>query len=246
MTRSFQLFTGMIVISLFLIARPAAAQDDFRIGQFQGGLDFMLGFPQGEFETNVDALGYGINLDLGYVFPRLPLVAGITGGAATYGSRTYRVPFNSQIQTVFVEMNTSNNIAFGHLFLRFQPQTGVFRPYFEGLLGMNVLWTESTVKDERYEDKEIAGSTNLTDVAFSYGGGGGIMFRVYRGETDQPGKGVEVFVDFKVRYLYGGEAKYFTEKSIREINGALVLDERYADKSATDMLLGLLGVSVRI
>jgi hypothetical protein len=235
-----------MVIACTSCLSTAYAQEEYTIGQFQGGLNFMLGFPQGEFDENVDQIGYGINADFGYVFPNMPIVAGLTGGVATYGDRTYRVPFNSQIQTVFVEMNTSNNIAFGHLFLRFQPQVGAFRPYFEGLVGLNYLWTESTVKDERYTDKEIAGSTNLGDVAFSYGAGGGVMYRVYRGQTDQPGKGVEVFVDFRLRYLYGGEAKYFTKDSIRESNGALVLDERFADKSATDMLLGMLGVSVRL
>jgi hypothetical protein len=237
---------AMLALSFVLHPSTATAQDEYSIGQFQGGVNFMLGFPQGEFKENVDALGFGVNLDLGYVFPALPVIAGITGGVATYGSNTFRVPFNTQIQTVFVEMTTSNNIAFGHLFLRFQPQNGPFRPYFEGLLGLNYLWTESTVKDERYTDKEIAGSTNLGDIAFSYGAGGGLMYRIYRGQTDQPGQGVEVFLDFRLRYVYGGEAKYFTRKSIREIDGAIVLDERYADKSKTDMMLAMLGVSVRL
>lgn len=245
MTLARTFFAGLLSLSLFSFAQTAMAQEDFTIGQFQGGIDFMLGFPQGEFKDNVDALGFGLNLDLGYVIPKMPLVAGVSVGVATYGSNTFRVPFNSQIQTVFVEMTTSNNIAFTHLFLRFQPQMGTFRPYFEGLLGLNFLWTDSTVKDERYEDKEIAGSTNLSDVAFSYGGGGGIMFLVHRGETNQPGKGVEVLIDLKLRYLYGGEAKYFTKNSIKEINNVIVLDERYADKSMTDMILGMIGVSVR-
>jgi len=243
MKRTVYFFSLLLSFSLF--GSTLANAQEYSIGQFQGSLNFSLGFPQGEFKENVDAIGFGFNFDAGYVFPRMPIVLGLTGGAATYGSRSFRVPFNAHIQTVFVEMTTSNNIAFGHAFLRFQPQNGGFRPYFEGLLGFNYLWTESEVKDERYSDRDIAGSVNLSDIAFSYGGGGGLMVRVYQGETEKPGHGIEVFVDFKLRYLYGGEAKYFTKNSIVEEAGVIKLDEKYADRSRTDMLLGMLGVSIR-
>lgn len=236
----------LLLFILIAATRVSAQEQNYTIGNFQGGLHLLLSIPQGEFDDNVDALGFGLNLDLGYVFPKLPVVAGISGGFSTYGSKTFKVPFNEIIQTVTVDMTTTNNIAFGHLFLRFQPQTGAFRPYFEGLLGLNYLWTESEVKDERYTDKDIAGSVNLGDVAFSYGAGGGLMFRVHKGETDQPGKGVEVFVDLRVRYLYGGEAKYFTKESLQSVNGRIILDEAHAKSSATDMLHTMLGVTVRL
>ena len=235
-----------VLLLILLYPSGRAAAQDFRIGQFQGGLDFLLALPQNEFKENSNDAGFGLSLDLGYVIPKLPVVAGISGGFATYGSRTFNVPFSSTVQLVNVELTTSNNIALGHLFLRFQPQDGMFRPYFEGLAGFHYLWTESKVEDERYEDSEIAGSVNLDDIAFSYGAGAGVMFRVYRGETDQPGRGVEVFVNGRVRYLYGGEAKYFNEDSITaDANGAPILEERYAKESETDMMNIALGVSVR-
>jgi hypothetical protein len=238
------LSAGMF-IALFAFPSAAFAQD-LHIGQFQGGLDLLLALPRGEFEENTDDVGFGLTLDLGYVLPSMPVVAGVSFGYAMYGSNTFRVPFSGTVQLVNVELTTSNNLALGHLFLRFQPQEGVFRPYFEGLLGFHYLWTESTVKDERYHEEEIAGSTNLSDIAFSYGAGGGVMFRVYRGETDDPGKGVEVFIDARARYLIGGEAEYFDGESITfDANDVPVLLEENATRSKTDMLTISLGVSVR-
>jgi hypothetical protein len=238
------------IILLLLLVLPAssmfAQEETYSIGQGQGGLNFLLTFPQGEFKENSDDVGYGLGFDLGYVIPRLPLSVGLAGGFSIYGSREFRVPFAGTGNLVHVNLTTHNNLATGHAFLRMQPQDGMFRPYVEGLLGLNVLWTESEVKDERYEDRDFAGSTNLSDVAFSYGAGGGLMFRVYRGETDQPGAGVEVFVDLKARYLYGGKAKYFNEKSITfDANGAPMLHESNALESTTDMLQTMLGVAVR-
>jgi hypothetical protein len=239
---------SLFLFACILLSSPVRLlAQDYRIGQFQGGINFLLTYPQEEFKESTDEIGYGLGLDLGYVIPQMPVIAGASFGFATYGSRTFNVPFSGTVQLVNVDVTTSNNIAMGHLFLRVQPQNGVFRPYFEGLLGFNYLWTESTVEDERYEDKEIAGSTNIDDFAFSYGGGGGIMFRVYEGETEQPGQGIEVLVDLKARYLYGGEAKYFDENSITlDGNGVPVLREENALQSETDMLNFSIGVVVRI
>ncbi len=238
------------IVILLLIAAytfPMFAQEgEFTIGQGAGGINFLLTFPQGEFKENSDRVGYGLGLEGAYVFPGLPAAAGIAGTFATYGSRTFNVPFSGTVQLVNVDLTTSNNIATGHIFLRLQPQEGMFRPYFEGLLGMHVFWTESSVEDERYEDSEIAGSTNLSDVAFSYGGGGGIQFLLSSGETDEPGEGVELLLDLKVRFLYGGEAEYFDKESITfDGNGIPVLRRENALISTTDMLQTMIGLAVR-
>jgi hypothetical protein len=239
--------TFIVLLLLSAFSAPLFAQEEeFTIGQGQGGINFMLTFPRGEYRENSNKTGIGLGLEGAYVIPRLPLALGFAGSVATYGSRTFKVPFSGTVQLVNVDLTTSNNIATGHIFLRLQPQDGVFRPYFEGLLGFHYFWTESSVKDERYEDEDIAGSTNLSDIAHSYGAGGGLQFLVHRGATNNPGQGVEVFVDLKVRYLYGGNAKYFDETSITfDANGAPVLLEANAMKSTTDMLQTMLGVSVR-
>ena len=254
-------FKGFLVTMIFtcFMAMKATAQDaapnveDLSIGNFSGGIGLLLTTPQGDFKENTEKIGVGLSADLGYVFPRLPLVVGGSFGYATLGSETSKVPFSLTVgNLVNVDVTTSNNLALGHLFLRLQPQDGVFRPYAEGLLGFNYFWTETKVQSER-DDQEIASSTNLDDFVFSYGGGGGIAFRVYKGATEEEGRGVEVLVDLKVRYLLGGEAKYYAfDKDSEHFplttdkNGAPALDESKALQSTTDMLDFVIGVSVRI
>jgi len=248
------LSTGLFlffITAAFTSSAHAQDADELRIGNFQGALDLLVAAPQGDFKENTDQIGVGLNMDLGYVFPRIPVVIGGTFAYAMYSSETANVPFSLTVgNLVNVDVTTSNNLALGHLFLRLQPQDGVFRPYAEGLAGFSYFWTESTVESE-WSDEDIASSTNLDDFVFSYGAGGGVMFRVYRGETDEPGKGMEVFIDLKVRYLYGGEAKYYAFDDenmplVTDANGAPALDESKALQSSTDMLNFLIGVSVRI
>lgn len=239
--------TTVILLLLAAYAVPMFAQGgDFTIGQGSGGIHFLLTFPQGEFKETSDRVGYGLGLEGAYVFPGLPIAAGFAGTYATYGSRTFSVPFSLTAQLVNVDLTTSNNIATGHLLLRLQPQNGVFRPYFEGLLGFHVFWTESKLEDERFEDSEIAGSTNLSDMAFSYGGGGGVQYLLHRGETAIPGEGIEILLDLKVRFLYGGKAEYYDEASITfDTNGVPLLRREDALTSTTDMLQTMIGISVR-
>lgn len=237
---------GVALFLMFCAGSVAIAQQEtFSIGQGQAAFDFLLTFPQGEFKESSDNIGYGLGIDLNYVIPRLPLSVGLTGGFSIYGTREFRVPFYGTGNLVHVQLTTHNNIATGHLFLRVQPQQGAFRPFVEGLVGLHYLWTESEVKDERYEDRDFAGSTNLSDAAFSYGAGGGIQYCVYRGESDTPGKGLEVLIDLKVRYLFGGKAKYYDENSIVMDNNEPRLDETNAKESTTDMLQTMIGVAVR-
>jgi len=122
-------------------------------------------FPQGEFATAVDDdIAFGVNVDLGYAFPNLPIIVGIEGGYAVYGSETHRIPVSLTVQTVDVEATTTNSIALGHLFARFQPYKGDFRPYFEGLLGLTYFSTSSSMENLS-TGEEIAGSTNSDDLA---------------------------------------------------------------------------------
>jgi hypothetical protein len=97
------------------------------------------------------------------------------------------------------------------------------------------------VKSERTtSDNEIASTTNQSDIAFSYGGGGGVKVKVYQNEKDD-GKLLSVLIDLRVRYIFGGKAEYLKEGSVR-IQGGRAYYDTY--KSKTDLLLGQLGVSV--
>ena len=71
---------------------------------------------------------------------------------AFYGSAGMTVPYLWEGRLINVDMTATNRIVTTHLFLRVQPQDGDFRPFFEGLLGMNILWTSSTVDDDELEE----------------------------------------------------------------------------------------------
>jgi hypothetical protein len=68
------------------------------------------------------------------------------------------------------------------------------------------------------------------------------MLRVYYSQKPETGrvKLNEVLIDFRIRYLFGGEATYLKEGSITVSDGAVEIDAR---RSRTDLLTYQLGVS---
>jgi hypothetical protein len=218
-----------------LLALSASAQSQ----TWQGGIDLLLGSPQKEFRKNVDRLGVGVTLNAGYAPEGTPVMLGVEFGFMNYGSSERREPFSTTIPDVFVRVSTTNNFILGHAILRIQPNTGVFRPYLQGMAGFNYLFTETKIENENNVGQEVASSTNLSDGAFSYGGGAGVMFLVYH-PTD--GTVSDVYVDLGARYIFGGEAEYLKEGSVRNVNGRVAYDVL---RSNTDLLEFQIGVSVR-
>lgn len=223
----------LTLITLITLAAGAQAQS------WQAGIDFLLGSPQQEFRRNVDRLGGGATLNAGYAPEGTPVMLGLEFGFMNYGSSERREPFSTTIPDVYVRVNTTNNFILGHAFLRIQPNVGVVRPYLQGMAGFNYLFTETKIQNENNAGQEVAGSTNISDGTFSYGGGAGIMFLVYQPDDNSVS---DVFVDLGVRYVFGGEAEYLKEGSIHSVNGRAVYDVL---KSDTDLLEFQLGVSVR-
>lgn len=219
-----------------VFSTPATAQN------WEAGLDFMLGFPQGEFKQNVDAVGFGLDLTGLYLFPNAPVAAGLDLGVMTYGNTSRREPFNPNIPEVNIRVETSNNIAFGHLLFRVQPRHVPFRPYVDGLFGFSYLYTESRVEDER-SFEEIAGSNNFDDISLSGGVAAGAMIRLADTTDPDSGNRFTVFLNLRARYLLGGEAEYLKEGSMRRENGNLVYD---VERSRTDLLTTQIGVVIQI
>lgn len=209
---------------------------------FQGGVGLMLGLPQGEFGDNVDA-GGGIKGHFGVHMGDMPLMFGAELGYLIYGSETRTVPFSLTIPDVMVDVETNNNIFLGHLLLRLQSPQGKIRPYADGLLGFNYLFTKTSVKDrdDHDEDDDIASSTNFDDTAFSYGLGGGLMYQVYASENVN-GSSSKIFVDIGARYLIGSKAEYLEEGAIdRNDNGTIKI---HPTSSKTDLFTIYLGVTI--
>lgn len=223
-----------VIIALFTLTQPVLAKTNF-----QGGLSFIAGFPQGEFKDNVDQNGFGIGGEFLYSPSTSPLGIGVSFGYMVYGEESRREPFSTTIPDVEVEVKTTNNIVVGHLILRAQVKQGPIRPYLDGLVGFNYLFTETKIEDVD-DDEEIASSTNLDDGVFSYGAGGGVMLRLYSGKTKK-GKIWSILIDFGARYILGGEAEYLKEGSIRRVDGEVEFGKI---KSKTDLLTTQLGVRV--
>ncbi|MGB2697155.1 MAG: outer membrane beta-barrel protein [Candidatus Zixiibacteriota bacterium] len=223
-----------ILSALFVLPQPALAKTNF-----QGGLSFMAGFPQGEFKDNVDQNGFGIGGEFLYSPSTTPFGIGISLGFMNYGEESRRERFSPNIPEVEVEVKTTNNIVVGHLLFRAQVKQGPIRPYAEGLVGFNYLFTETKIEDVD-DEEEIASSTNLDDGVFSYGAGGGVMLKLYTGKTKKA-KTWSILLDLRFRYIVGGEAEYLKEGSIKRVNGKVVFDKI---QSKTDILTTHLGVAV--
>jgi hypothetical protein len=229
------LILTVALISFFTV------QDIYTQPRFQGGINFEMGFPQGDFESNLDNVGFGLGLDFS-VFPKLiPFGAGISFTFLNYGNETRREPFSLTIPDVTVEVETQNSIVQGFFILRLQPNSGFIRPYMEGLFGFSYLFTKTKIKDES-DWEEIASSTNFDDFTYSYGACGGVMIQVYDGTKKTPadvGFAPTILIDLRVRYLIGGEAEYLKEGSITHDNDQLYYN---VNKSDTDLMTVHVGV----
>lgn len=221
-----------------LLSVPAAViAQNFSVA---GG--FVVAVPQSEFATKVDNNGYGLEVYGAYAPAVNPFSAGMTLRFMTYGSEDRREPFSTTIPDVFVTVNTTNNLFMFELEGRLQPNTGLFRPYLSGQLGGNLLTTTTTIKNES-TNEEIASSTNENDGAFNYGGGAGVDILLWTApeEVTEEHDVRQVLLHVGASYVYGGQAKYLKEGSIRRVGGQVQYD---LQQSKTDVLLYQIGVTV--
>jgi hypothetical protein len=200
------------------------------------GLNFTLGFPMGEFKDNVDRAGFGISGDFMFLTPQpeAPFSIGLNLGFMNYGSETRNERFSSTIPDVTVDVTRDNNIANFHLLFRLALPQGIVRPYAEGLFGGSYLFTDTKILSRGSD--EVASSTNFDDFAWSYGGGGGFLINL----ASEPSENVSnIFLDLKVRYLFGSRAEYLKEGSITINNGNVFYD---ITESKTDLFTVNIGV----
>lgn len=236
--RHFVVAAAVLGLALALLPGPAVAQS-----KVAGGIGFLAGIPQGDFSDNLDENGFGLSGHVGYLVPGVPLMIGGELGFLIYGHESRREPFSTTIPDVTVEVTTDNSIVLGHALLRLQPRTGALRPYIEGLVGLHYLYTSTSIKNES-GGEEVASSTNQDDVAFSAGGGAGLLIRVHERAQEEGSSGSSldaVFIDLRGRYLYGAEAEYLKKGSIRRQDGRVTFDTL---ESRTDLMTIALGVAL--
>lgn len=235
--RSAKIF--VITLSLGVLFVHTSSADS---GLFDIGGSFDIAVPKGEFGDNVDNNGYGFSIEGLYrPIPLVPFKFGLELGYMRYGREERDAPLSTTIPELTVQVNTSNNIALGHLLFRLQEDFGILAPHLDGLLGFTYLYTETSVEDVSDSDnEEIFSSKNADDFALSYGFGGGLMIKVYDAGKLSVDL-MKVYIDLKVRYLYGGEAEYLKEGSISRRDGVASYN---ALTSETDLMLYQIGVVV--
>lgn len=226
-----------IVIGLMMFNALGMAQTPF-----QAGVNFIAGFPQGEFRENVNNPGGGLSGNFAYQIPGTPLALGAGLGFLIYGSESRLERLSPNIPDIVVTVETTNNILIGHLLARIQPisKNAVAQPYLEGLIGFHYLWTETRLKGSGWDGYSDITSTNYDDAAISYGGGAGIMFRVYQGQKKDSNGIYSIYIDLGMHYLIGGEATYLKQGDIRREYNEVIYSP---SKSTTDLLKVGLGVS---
>lgn len=209
-----------------------------------GGITLNLGLPQGEFNDQVSSVGFGANLYGALGFGQSPLTVGAEVGFMIYGHERRNEPFSTTIPDVTVDVVTDNNILLSHLFMRLQPPTGAVRPYVDGLVGLKYFFTRTRIENEDFgDDESIASSTNFDDTAFSYGVGAGFDIPVWSGFMGEERTTYgTVMVNLGFRYLWGSEADYLQEGSVRRSNGRVSYD---VTRSDTNLLVPQLGVTFR-
>lgn len=210
---------------------------------FQAGIHFAMGFPQNEFGNNVSNNGYGLSGHFGYQFPGTPLTVGAALGFLIYGMESRREALGPNIPDIVVEVETTNNILTGHLMMRVQPvaSDSPIKPYLEGLFGFNYLYTETRLKDWDWDEDDDISSKNYDDAAMSYGGGGGLMIRVFRGQKENSEGFYSINIDVGARYLFGREAAYLKKGDIQRQNNQVIFSP---SRSTTDLLMTNIGVTV--
>jgi hypothetical protein len=200
----------------------------------------MVGVPVGDFADQVSHPGFGIRALGAAQFGASPAQVGLDVSYMIYGFERRTEPFSTTIPDVRVRVETSNNIALSHFFLRFQPTVGRLQPYIEGLMGFAYLFTSTSIKDIG-SDEAVASSTNFDDFAGSYGAGAGADIRL-GSSTSESGRTTSYFLHLGVQYLLGGQAEYLKRGSIRRENGEVAYD---VFRSRTDLILPQVGVTFR-
>ena len=227
----------VMAVILALAAAPGLSED-----RFQAGLNFNLGFPRAEFKENLESRAYGGEGYFMYRLPHTPVYVGLSAGLLVYGSEAWTEEFSPNFPEILVDVRTRNYILQAHIVLRVQPG-GDFRPYVEGLYGINHLWTATSLHDaDSWGEEEFARAVNFSDTTTSYGAGAGIQFTLLKALRSNGARVFAIEAELGARYLAGGRAEYLREGSIIRENGEVTYDVL---ESSTPLISARAGVCFR-
>jgi hypothetical protein len=240
------IFKSMLTASFFMIIAffgLLVLQADAQT-RFQGGINGQGFFPQGEFRDNISNAGGGFGLEFLYFPAAKPFGVGVSFGYLIYGSEKFSQVIQTKNADFDVDLKTVNSIVLGHLLFRFQVKQGRIWPYLDGLVGFNHITTDTRINNPNFGDNDIS-TNNFDDTVLSYGGGFGLMIKVYersrkRIEQTYQRKKWAVLIDFRVRYIRGSKGQYLKKGSIFRVDDELFYD---VHKSRTDLITAQLGIT---
>jgi hypothetical protein len=207
--------------------------------RLQAGWNFTLSFPQGQLKDRVKEPLLGWGIDMNYAPGGGHLLPGLSFVYQKYGEDEVRLISDEGI----FDLETRNLLLQWKLSLRYRFTRTSIQPYLETLAGFHYLYTETTVSDPE-SGALLGGTINHDDLAFSYGVDAGTLVRLIDGHNRKPDSflhNLQLFLDIRARYVWGGEASYYREEVILPGTGPTELD---LCKSATDMLSGQVGLVV--
>ncbi len=195
--------------------------------------DLLVAQPKGEFATQLDTEGFGINVAGLFRLDREGLfsIRGDIGGMQ-YGSETFNMPYLPITGRVSLDVETTNNAYWGSIGPQITVPAGPVQPYLNAAVGIMGLVTSTSVRGS-HSDYEYASTNNSDDVTSAWIFGGGMYVPFGRTNSWKLHVGA--------RYFYGGEATYLKEGDIQDNpDGSITLFPR---TSKTDQVTWQLGVA---
>ena len=204
------------------------------LAQSLGG-SFLIGIPQDKYKELNNNTGYGFQIEGTFLHPTptSPFTLGMVVGYQILSSDKYTSKWSAEIP-VTLDVERTNSMVDGQLFLRISPFFGAIRPYAEVLAGGSYLFTQTSVKSN-WDNKEIATETNKDSFAWNYGAGAGMLISLGGSFS----KMSELFLDIKVRYLKGLEAEYLTKNDVWVNNGQVHYNVRKSETSHINIGIGV-------
>lgn len=246
----FALFCAVLLMACLpnhVYSQAAGPSPDTQITG-QGSLSFALGLPTGEFNQNIDNLGYGANVYIGAEFPNSIFGIGLDFSFFVYGRSSRSTVFNRDdpdLVAVPIDVITTNSLVQPHLVLRMQPSTGTVRPYLEGKFGFKYLFTDTRIQNQRRSDEEIASSRNFDDITISGGAGAGAHFMIM--ESVPESSIGNMYINLGFQYSLGREAEYLASGPVRDESGTGRIDREDLDirRSTTHLLIPMVGLAIQ-